>query len=521
MFNINCALLILHIDTALIYFFLSINVLIDRRVRMHKFLMSCHFKIACHTLVNLGNYMIIPVVMAGGTGSRLWPLSREHFPKQFLPLYGEHTMLQETLLRLDGIQMQSPIVITNEVHRFIVAEQLRQLKQLKHNIILEPFGRNTAPAIALAALACLQDPEQENAILLVLAADHIIKSSATFIHAIQQASVLAQQGDLVTFGIVPTAPETGYGYIQRGDAKGDAYKVARFVEKPQAKIAQAYYESGEYYWNSGMFMFTAKRYLEELEKFNPDILKACESALLSGVSDADFIRVEADAFASCPEDSIDYAVMEKTSDAVVIPLDAGWNDIGSWSALWDVNEKDAEQNVVSGDVFLENTHNSFIKSDDKFIATIGVDNLIVVSTKDAVLVVDKNQVQDVKKVVEYLKKSNRTEHINHRETYRPWGKYDVIEIAEGFQINRITIKPGGRFSLQMHYHRSEHWSVMRGTAKITIEGIESLVTENQSIFIPIGKIHRLENAGKIPLELIEVRSGSYLEEDDIVRIEEA
>ena len=463
--------------------------------------------------------MIVPIIMAGGSGSRLWPLSRQMNPKQFLKLYGETTLLQQTLSRLSGLETASPVIICNENHRFLVAEQMRQLELPEINILLEPVGRNTAPAIALAALhACQggQDP-----VLLVLAADHYIANEAVFRDAVNSASQLAAQGKLITFGIVPTHPETGYGYIQRGVAFGQAgYQVARFVEKPDCEKAEVYLQSGDYYWNSGMFMFKSSAYLKALGEFRPDILEACKKALLHGQKDMDFIRVNADAFIQCPEDSIDYAVMEKTNDAAVIPLDAGWSDIGSWSALWEIGNKDAHGNVCKGDVLALNTNNCLIHADHKLVATVGVDNLVVVETKDAVLVVHKDNVQDVKKVVEAIKKDGRHEHINHREVYRPWGVYDSVEAGERYQVKRITVKPGAKLSVQMHHHRAEHWVVVSGTAKVTNGDKTFLVTENESTYIPIGEIHALENPGKIPLELIEVQSGSYLGEDDIVRFDD-
>ncbi|MBK0002091.1 mannose-1-phosphate guanylyltransferase/mannose-6-phosphate isomerase [Erwinia sp. S38] len=465
--------------------------------------------------------MILPVIMAGGTGSRLWPMSRELFPKQFLRLNGEQSMLQDTVTRLDGLNVSEPLLICNEQHRFLAAEQLRQINQLSNNIILEPVGRNTAPAIALAALSATangQDP-----LLLVLAADHVIDNKDAFHQAIQLATPLAEQGKLVTFGIVATGPETGYGYIQRGETYGEsAFNVKRFVEKPDLPTATEYLASGEYYWNSGMFLFSAKRYLEELGEFRPDILAACQLAMADVKIDSvqDFIRVDLEAFSACPDESVDYAVMEKTTDAVVIPLDAGWNDVGSWSALWEVNERDDNGNALTGDIFTHKTSNCYINTDDTLVAAIGVENLVIVNTKDAVLVIDKSQVQDVKKVVEFLKSNDRREYRVHRESYRPWGRHDKVVDAPRYQINRVTVKPGGKFSLQKHLHRAEHWVVLSGTAEVTLEGKTYLLTENQSTFIPIGSVHMLENPGKIPLELLEISSGSYLGEDDIIRLKD-
>jgi mannose-1-phosphate guanylyltransferase len=463
--------------------------------------------------------MILPVIMAGGSGSRLWPLSRALYPKQFLKLNGSGTMLQNTVTRLEGLECADPMLICNEEHRFIAAEQLRQLGELNHNIILEPAGRNTAPAIALAAFTAVsqgQDP-----VMLVLAADHIMQKPEAFRDSVSKALPFAEQGKLVTFGIVPTGPETGYGYIERGAEQGDSgFDVARFVEKPDASTAQEYIDSGKFYWNSGMFLFKASRYLEELKAHRPDIYKACEQAMTDVNSDLDFVRVNKEAFLSCPEDSIDYAVMEKTKDAVVVPMDAGWSDVGSWSSLWEVSEKDADGNVHHGDVMSHNASNNYVFAETGMVATVGVDDVVVVQTKDAVLVVKKDQVQDVKKVVEALKKDSRSEFQLHREVYRPWGKYDSIDNGARYQVKRITVKPGEKLSIQMHHHRAEHWIVVSGTANVTIDEETALVTENESVYIPIGSVHTLENPGKIPLELIEVQSGAYLGEDDIVRFED-
>ena len=456
--------------------------------------------------------MLLPVIMAGGTGSRLWPMSRELYPKQFLRLYGQRSMLQETVLRLDDVDAREPVVICNQEHRFLVAEQLRQINKLSHNIILEPVGRNTAPAIALAALSAIENGDDP--ILLVLAADHIINNKSAFHQAVKSAFKFAMQGRLVTFGIVPTGAETGYGYIHRGQeevlGENIAYQVSRFVEKPNKETAESYLASGEYYWNSGMFMFRAKKYLVELEKFRPDILESCKAAI-RGCKDSDeFIKIDRDLFIACPDESVDYAVMEKTTDAVVVGLDADWSDVGSWSALWEVSPKDKKGNVLTGDTFMHNANNCYINTDEKLVAAIGVDNLVIINTKDAVLVVDKDQVQDVKKVVEYLKANHRSEYKRHREIYRPWGRCDVVVQTERFNVNRITVKPGAAFSMQMHHHRTEHWVVLSGTGEVTIKDQKFLLTENQSTFIPIGAQHRLENPGKIPLELLEIQSGSYL-----------
>ncbi|HID4611820.1 TPA: mannose-1-phosphate guanylyltransferase/mannose-6-phosphate isomerase [Pluralibacter gergoviae] len=465
--------------------------------------------------------MLLPVIMAGGTGSRLWPMSRELYPKQFLRLYGQHSMLQETINRLSGIDTQEPIVICNEEHRFLVAEQLRQLGKLSQNIILEPVGRNTAPAIALAALQATQNGDDP--LMLVLAADHIINNPMILHDAVRIAAQHAATDHLVTFGVIPSSPETGYGYIQRGESvegSEGAYKVSRFVEKPDKERAESYLASGDYYWNSGMFMFHAKKYLSELEKFCPDILQACTNAVNAADCSGDFISIPHDLFYNCPDESIDYAVMEKTGDAIVVSLDADWSDVGSWSALWEVSPKDPQGNVLTGDAWVDNTQNCYINTDEKLVAAVGVENLIIISTKDAVLVMNKDCAQDVKKVVEFLKNNQRSEYKRHREIYRPWGRSDVVVQTPRFNVNRITVKPGGTLSLQKHHHRAEHWVILAGTGQITINGKQFLLTENQSTFIPIGAEHRLENPGKIPLEVLEIQSGSYLEDDDIIRIKD-
>ncbi len=468
--------------------------------------------------------MLFPIIMAGGTGTRLWPLSRSNYPKQFIPLCGEHSMLQETLLRLKGLQHLPPMVICNEDNRFITAEQIKQLEtepSLKHaQILLEPVGRNTAPAIALAALTATA--KGDDPLLLVLAADHVIKNIPAFHAAVATATRLAETGKLVTFGIKADHPETGYGYIRRGEAVGaggpdESYAVAAFVEKPDAATAQGYLASGEYYWNSGMFLFKASRYLAELKLHRPDFYQACEKAVSELTADLDFIRIHKEAFVACPEDSIDYAVMEKTKDAVVVPLDAGWNDVGGFAALWQVAAKDTANNVLRGEVFSHNSHDLYVHSDDKMVATVGVSDLVIVNTKDAILVAHKDCTQDVKHIVNQLKSANRTEVNFHREVYRPWGKYDSVDNGQRFQVKRITVKPGAKLSVQMHHHRAEHWIVVSGTALVTIDGKDQYLSENQSVYIPITAVHALENPGKVPLELIEVQSGSYLGEDDIVR----
>jgi mannose-1-phosphate guanylyltransferase len=464
---------------------------------------------------------VVPVIMAGGSGSRLWPLSRELYPKQFIKLDGEFTMLQTTVQRLNKLSTESPLVICNEDHRFLVAEQLRHLGKLTQNIILEPAGRNTAPAIALAALAALQTVNKnEDPLLLVLAADHVIRDEETFTEVVQQAIPHAAAGKLVTFGIVPTHAETGYGYIQRGAEQNGAFEVAQFVEKPDAVTAEQYLQGGEYYWNSGMFLFHASRFLQELKTFRPEIYSACSAAVGTVNPDLDFVRVDKSAFLACPSESVDYAVMEQTDDAVVVPLSAGWSDVGSWSSLWDISEKDSSGNVFRGDVLQYNSNDNYAYSENCLVSLIGVKNLVVVQTKDAVLVVDQTQVQDVKKIVENLKHSGRSEHRLHREIYRPWGKYDSIDQGERYQVKRITVRPGESLSTQMHHHRAEHWIVVAGTARVTHGDNSYLVTENESTYIPVGVVHTLENPGKVPLEVIEIQSGTYFGDDDIVRLDD-
>jgi mannose-1-phosphate guanylyltransferase len=460
-----------------------------------------------------------PVVLAGGSGSRLWPKSRAALPKQFLRLTSNLTMLQETVARLNGIVIDPPIVICNESHRFLVAEQLRQQNIHHGGILLEPMGRNTAPAIALAALQARLKGEDPT--LLVLAADHLINDVPAFHQAIAEAEKLAEQGKLVTFGIVPDSAHIGYGYIRRGDVVTSGTKgfdVAEFVEKPDLAKAQQYVESGDYYWDSGMFLFKASRYLQELEKYAPEMLDICKRAIASETPDLEFVRVDADIFSGCPDDSIDYAVMEKTDAAAVVPLDAGWSDVGSWTSLWDTaTDKDENNNVIIGDAILDGVSNSYINSEQRLISVVGLDDVVVVETKDAVLVAHKDKVQNIKNVVNRLKAEKRPEFEFHREVFRPWGSYDSIDNGERFQVKRITVKPGEKLSVQMHHHRAEHWIVVAGTAKVTNGEQTLLLCENQSTYIPVGVIHALENPGKILLELIEVQSGTYLGEDDIVR----
>ncbi len=471
--------------------------------------------------------MLTPVILSGGSGTRLWPLSRELYPKQLLPLTGERTMLQQTALRLEGLSASAPIVVCNEAHRFLVAEQLRQLDINPRAMVLEPAGRNTAPAIALAAHAALATAgatqgtaADADPVLLVLPADHVIRDVPAFQKAVRTALEAARAGRLVTFGIVPTSPEVGYGYIQRGVAEDGVFRIARFVEKPSAERAGEFLAAGDYYWNGGMFMFRARRYLEELERHAPNIARACRAAWEGAKADLDFTRIDAASFASCPADSIDYAVMEKTSAAVVVPLEAGWSDVGSWSALHEASPADAHGNVSHGDVIAEDTQGCFLYSESRLVSAVGLRDHVVVETKDAVLVAPRERVQDVKRLVHRLKEQGRYEHSLHREVFRPWGSYDSIENGPRFQVKRLKIKPGATLSLQMHHHRAEHWIVVSGTARITRGEEVFLLEENQSTYIPIGVRHRIENPGKIPLHIIEVQSGSYLGEDDIVRFQD-
>ncbi|ORT51885.1 mannose-1-phosphate guanyltransferase [Vibrio sp. qd031] len=464
--------------------------------------------------------MILPVIMSGGSGSRLWPLSRKKHPKQFLSLVSDNTMLQDTVLRLEGIEALDPTIICNEGHRFVVAEQLDELGKLGGEIILEPQGRNTAPAIALAAFTALESGQDPY--LLVLAADHVIQDVQAFQNSIANALECAQQGNIVTFGIVPTKPETGYGYIKTGEALsyGKSYHVEQFVEKPDLITAQAYFESNQYYWNSGMFMVKASLYLSELERFNPAIYQACQKAVSGATKETDFTRLDNEAFMQSPDNSIDYAIMEQTDLAAMVPLDAGWSDVGSWSSIWDVAEKDEAGCSIRGDVKTIDVHNSLIDARGKLVAAIGVDNLVIVETSDAVVVADQSRVQDIKKIVDELREENRREAIEHNRVYRPWGHIDLLQRGGRYKSKQVTIKPHHSLSLQKHYHRSEHWVVVSGTAEVICDGEKRLVTENQSTYIPIGAAHRIGNPGSIPVVMIEVQTGAYIGQDDIERLED-
>ncbi|QDA57959.1 mannose-1-phosphate guanylyltransferase/mannose-6-phosphate isomerase [Thermomonas aquatica] len=457
-----------------------------------------------------------PVLLSGGSGTRLWPLSREAYPKQFLALAGDDTMLQATWRRVADLADAAPIVVAGEEHRFLVAEQLRQVGAPTPAILLEPMGRNTAPAIAAAAMQALRGGDDP--LLLVLPSDHVVGDADAFRAAVRKAMPAAERGALVTFGIVPDAPETGFGYIQAEQGDG-VQRVLRFVEKPDAATAQSYLDAGGYYWNSGMFLLRASRYLDELQRFRPDIVAAVRAAFDAAARDGDFIRFDNAAFAACPSDSIDYAVMEKTDAAMVLPVDIGWNDVGSWSSLWDVSEQDADGNAHHGDVIAIDSRNSYAYA-RRMVALVGVDDLVVVETDDAVLVARKDKVQQVKDVVARLKAEQRSQAALHREVHRPWGSYDSIDMAEGFQVKRIKVKPGARLSLQSHARRAEHWIVVRGTARVTRDNDVFELFANQSTYIPIGAKHRLENPGSEMLELIEVQSGDYLGEDDIVRYDD-
>lgn len=478
-----------------------------------------------------------PVILAGGSGTRLWPLSREFYPKPFLNVVGQRSMLQETVLRLDGIEdLRPPIVVCNEEHRFLVAEHARQVNRRPEAIVLEPVGRNTAPALTLAALSLKNASVEDDPVMLVLPADHVMNDVDAFQEAINVGVRLAEQECVVTFGIVPTGPQTGYGYIQKGPIHGDAradadgraksYELANFVEKPTESRAKQMLETGEYLWNSGMFVLRVSVWLEQMERFRPDIVEVCRRAFERGEMDGIFYRPEAAEFAECPPDTIDYAVMERITGAnagprpVVVTLDAGWSDVGAWSALMDVLPRDREGNVIQGDVYTSNIHDSLVVGQHRLVGAVGLDNVVVVETADAVLVAHRDHVEEVRELATQLKQDRRDEQENHRKVHRPWGWYETVDSGPGFQVKRITVNPGAALSLQMHHHRAEHWVVVRGTAKVT-KGSDSFhLHENESAYVPIGERHRLENPGSIPLEIIEVQSGSYLGEDDIVRYED-
>jgi mannose-1-phosphate guanylyltransferase/mannose-6-phosphate isomerase len=475
---------------------------------------------------------IQPVILCGGSGTRLWPLSRENNPKQLLKLSGDHTMLQTSALRLQRLELEKgdilakPLLVGNEEYRFLIAQQLQEVGIEHASLILEPCGRNTAPALTLAALAA--QANDEDPILVIMPADHVIQDKAAFCEAVHQGAKLANQGRLVTFGIQPTTPETGYGYIQLGtQLQADAYQVAQFVEKPNQATAEHYLSTGQYLWNAGIFVIKASVWLAKMAQCRPDITLSMQQAYDLRSQDHDFLRPDKAAFAASPSDSIDYAVLEKlasqtsnTGEVVVVPLDAQWNDLGAWSALWEIGDKDANQNVLIGDVITVDTQNTFVFGNSRLIACIGLDHAIIVETPDAILVADKNQIQKVKEVVAQLKEKKRSEGQSHRKVCRPWGWYDSIDFGARFQVKRIVVNPGASLSLQMHYHRAEHWIVVSGTAKVTRGDEILLLSENQSAYIPLGTTHRLENPGKLPLEMIEVQSGSYLGEDDIVRFED-
>tara|TARA_B100000579_G_scaffold45520_1_gene31770 strand:+ start:36547 stop:37989 length:1443 start_codon:yes stop_codon:yes gene_type:complete len=469
--------------------------------------------------------LLLPLILCGGTGSRLWPLSRESYPKQYLALSADtsKTLLQQTLERISGVENQdNPIFICNEEHRFIVAEQLREINVKPKTIILEPFARNTAPAIAISALKASEDGSDP--VLLVLASDHVIKDCEQFLKSIKAAKKLADQGKLVTFGIIPTSPEVGYGYIESVEPleinSFIASPISKFIEKPDLEKAKKLASDPRFTWNSGMFLFKASVFLKELQKYSPEVLKSCSKALKENNCDMDFQRLDKEAFKECPSISVDVAVMEKTKSGSVLPLNVGWSDVGSWKSIWEVSKKDENGNVLLGNVITKNLNNCYVRSESRLVVGLGVQNLLIVETNDAILVAEKNHDQDVKKIVNKLKKENRDEGKNHRKVYRPWGNYTSIEQGSRWQVKRIEVKPNASLSLQMHHHRAEHWIVVTGTAKVEINEENLLLGENQSVYIPLGSKHRLTNPGRIPLVLIEVQSGSYLSEDDIVRLDD-
>jgi mannose-1-phosphate guanylyltransferase / mannose-6-phosphate isomerase len=464
---------------------------------------------------------MIPVILSGGSGSRLWPLSRKQFPKQFLALTGEDTLFQQTIKRLRLPGMQPPLLVCNKEHRFIVQEQLKEQQLETQATLLEPFGRNTAPAVAIAAMKLLAEGRDE--LLLILPADHVLEDQPAFEAALQLAQKAAEHGEMVLFGIPASRPETGYGYIRSmadDSLPRGVVRVQSFIEKPDEERARAFVESGDYFWNSGMFLFRASRYLEELKQHDPDIYDTCLLALERSTQEDDLVLIDAATFECCPDNSIDYAVMEKTRSACVVPLDAGWNDVGSWSSIWDVHAKDSNGNVTKGDVMVHNSRNCLVHGNGKLVSVIGLDDIVVVETKDAMMIAHRDHVQDVKTVVKQLDGQGRSETQNHCEVYRPWGSYDSVDMGGRFQVKHISVKPGATLSLQMHHHRAEHWIVVSGTAEVTCGDKVFLLTENQSTYIPMTAVHRLSNPGKIPLEIIEVQSGSYLGEDDIERLED-
>ena len=464
---------------------------------------------------------IYPVILSGGSGTRLWPMSRTSMPKQFLGLASKLSLLQETALRAVATCDGPATFVCNEEHRFLLAEQIRTISVSARAIVLEPIGRNTAPAVTVAALGLIED--DPDAVLIVMPSDHVVRNVPEFTSAVHKAAAAAMQGHLVTFGIHADRPETGYGYIQAGRALHDCpgcHRITAFLEKPDLPTAQKYIASRGYYWNSGMFLFKARVYLDEIKRLCPQMYDLCEEALKDGSGDHDFVRLHSESFRRCPSDSIDYVLMEKTDLGAVIPVDMGWSDVGSWSALWDINEKSAGENVLRGDVYTEDTANTYISAESRFVAAVGVDDLVIIETVDAVLVASKDKAQNVKQVVEHLKAHGRHEHASHRRVSRPWGTYESVDHGDRFQVKRITVNPGAKLSLQMHHHRAEHWVVVRGTARVTRGEEHLLISENESTYIPLGTAHRLENPGKVPLELIEVQSGAYLGEDDIVRLED-
>ncbi|MBB4304802.1 mannose-1-phosphate guanylyltransferase/mannose-6-phosphate isomerase [Rhodobium orientis] len=466
---------------------------------------------------------IATVILSGGAGSRLWPLSRAGYPKQFLSFSGGPTLIQQTARRLSGERFSAPLIICNEKHRFLVAEQMRQIDCDPAGILLEPFGRNTAPAAAVAALHLLADAGDGDPLMLIAPSDHVIADEAAFLAAVDRAARAARRGALVTFGIAPDRAETGYGYIRRGGAlegAAEVYAVDRFVEKPDRETAAVYLAEGSYFWNSGIFLFSARTYLGELERHDPAMVAACRNAVAASRRDLTFCRLDQEAFAAARSDSIDYAVMEKTGHAAVVPVDMGWNDLGAWSALWDIGDKDDDGNVVLGDVLQHEASGNFVRTDHHLVAVVGLSNVVVVANDDAVLVADKDRVQEVKAIVERLKAEGRGEHDLHTTVHRPWGSYRGIDRGERFQVKRIVVRPGEKLSLQKHYHRAEHWIVVTGTALVTRGDTTFQLGENESTYIPAGEVHRLENPGKLPLHLIEVQSGSYLGEDDIVRFDD-